>query len=304
MARRSSYNDLLGSRPRRRTRTRSIVGVVSAVIVAGLVKLWHGGWHVFDHDKNASDKSAQNSAQTKNGRVEAPLALPPPAPAVATGSPSNSSAGSPTAQFDFYILALSSAPFFCADGHAKRKECLALSPQSVARMPLTLHGLWPEKNAQGQYPRECEGADMPRLGGTLWTRMKLAMPGTADGLHRHEWMQHGRCSGLTPEAYFDAAITWTEKLNQSVGAALATGGAQALQPANIRQQVAQKDPVLASALQFVCKNLAGKGQTKYLEEVRVCLAKDQSGAVTGPTECAALDRIDQGCGSSFSLALP
>ena len=98
--------------------------------------------------------------------------------------------------FDFYLLALTLHPAFCADGHARQREC-----RGGESVPLSIHGLWPEKLEPGSYPRDCAGPRLdldPRLARDL----SRLMPGMAAGLHEHEWRTHGTCSGLEDDDYY------------------------------------------------------------------------------------------------------
>ena len=53
-------------------------------------------------------------------------------------------------------------------------------------VPLSIHGLWPERLAPGKYPRDCAGPAL-QLDGGLELELAPLMPGMADGLHEHEW---------------------------------------------------------------------------------------------------------------------
>jgi ribonuclease T2 len=126
---------------------------------------------------------------------------------------------------DAFVLALTWQPGFCAErpGHAECK----IAPKEAPR--LTLHGLWPQWDVNGDGQRNADddfcipGAFdrkvIIRSDGGNWltlppvalsvvgSRMlEEAMPGTVVGLDRHEWWKHGTCSGLKAEDYFAASI--------------------------------------------------------------------------------------------------
>ncbi len=97
--------------------------------------------------------------------------------------------------FDFYVLALSWSPTFCASAKASsnRDQC-----GEGKRYGLVVHGLWPQ-NERG-YPENCP-TDQPRrvpekLGRTLFDIMPSM------GLIGHQWRKHGTCSGLAQADYF------------------------------------------------------------------------------------------------------
>ena len=82
--------------------------------------------------------------------------------------------------------------------------------------PLVIHGLWPENLEPGTYPHDCPA---PRLVARPRARQPISrlMPGMADGLHEHEWREHGGCSGLDDDEYFQRAL----ELARTIDAALA-----------------------------------------------------------------------------------
>ncbi len=98
--------------------------------------------------------------------------------------------------FDYYVLALSWSPAFCAD-----PENAGRSPEQCAAgrpYDLVVHGLWPQY--EKDYPIDCptDGEPSPEL----VTKMLDIMP--SPRLVAHEWRRHGGCSGLDPEGYFAA----------------------------------------------------------------------------------------------------
>jgi hypothetical protein len=62
-------------------------------------------------------------------------------------------------------------------------------------------------------------------------------------------------------------------------------------------------PGLGGAMTFHCRNIktsdANMRGKPVLMEIRVCLSKNAQGVPDQLSECAALDRIDQGCGANF-----
>ena len=98
------------------------------------------------------------------------------------------------ADFDYYTFAVGLTPAFC-DLNPNWRESL----QCRDRPPLSVHGLWPGKNA-GRAPESCPGAAL-ELPPALEKDLRGVMPDA--GLRRHEWERHGRCSGLSAAAYFD-----------------------------------------------------------------------------------------------------
>ena len=105
--------------------------------------------------------------------------------------------GERAGEFDYYVMALSWSPNWCAVTGDARND-----PQCDAGtgFSFTLHGLWPQ-NENG-YPSYCRtGARDPSRSDTA--AMADIMGGA--GLAFHEWKKHGRCSGLEARDYFDVS---------------------------------------------------------------------------------------------------
>jgi hypothetical protein len=103
--------------------------------------------------------------------------------------------GGPAGEFDFYVLALSWSPGFCAlEGDQKnRDQC-----RSGSGLGFVVHGLWPQ-NERG-YPVECGPA------GRTPSRQAMDVARNVfpeEGLARHQWRKHGVCSGSSPTDYFN-----------------------------------------------------------------------------------------------------
>ena len=97
--------------------------------------------------------------------------------------------------FDYYVMALSWSPTWCAlEGDARRSpQCRADSGHGWV-----LHGLWPQYHRG--WPSFCRTTE-PQPTQTMTAAMADIM-GTP-GLAWHQWRKHGVCSGLSARAYFD-----------------------------------------------------------------------------------------------------
>jgi ribonuclease T2 len=96
--------------------------------------------------------------------------------------------------FDFYVLSLSWSPSFCEAMSDRNHQ-----PECNARpYSFVVHGLWPQ--FEKGFPKSCQ-VPAPRLPRQIVDAMLDLMP--APRLIYHEWDEHGTCSGLSPEAYFD-----------------------------------------------------------------------------------------------------
>ncbi len=103
--------------------------------------------------------------------------------------------GEPAGRFDYYVLAMSWSPTWCAlEGEARG------AAQCDRPLGWVLHGLWPQYH-EG-WPAYCPTDARPPSRDTV-----AAMAGVmgSEGLARYQWKKHGSCSGLSAEAYFDTA---------------------------------------------------------------------------------------------------
>ncbi len=220
-------------------------------------------------------------------------------PGQQTAEPSKS-ATSP-ADFDFYLLAMTLHPAFCADGHARKPECRAGRTSM-----LSIHGLWPERLAPGEYPRDCPG---PRLDlePQLAQDLAILMPGMADGLHEHEWRAHGTCSGLGDDEYFLRTLELAHSFDAVFREHLTTLAGRSTSAAGLRAFADRQVQGYGETLTFHCRTLRDapiRGEP-YLVEIRQCVQAD---GVRGQRmvlmNCAEVQRRDQGCGRSFHIAGP
>lgn len=111
------------------------------------------------------------------------------------GLPATSSADAQQAgQFDYYMLALSWSPSYCA-GEAGQSDAQQCAPGR--HFAFVVHGLWPQY-AKG-WPQDCATSEN-------WVPQKQ-IDGMMDimpskKLIIHEWRKHGACSGLSQQDYF------------------------------------------------------------------------------------------------------
>ncbi len=203
--------------------------------------------------------------------------------------------------FDFYLLALTLHAAFCADGHGGQKDC-----RLGSRRPLVIHGLWPERLEPGTWPHDC-AAPRLRLEASTLQVLQDYMPGVQAGLHVHEWREHGSCSGLDADEYFEQAILLAHEMDAALAARLTTlaGG-----EATAKQLRAAADAHLAgSGATFTlhCRTLRGAPpelrNRPFLVEIRQCVDNDGPDGRPGTLlDCARVNRHDQGCGAAFRIA--
>lgn len=194
-------------------------------------------------------------------------------------------------EFDYYVLALSIAPSFCAlTGYRKHKaQCRNPADADYRATPLTIHGLWPNKrNTRArEQPQECADQPLPTFPAALERDLKTYMPGVVDGLAQYEWTKHGVCSGLTPEAYFAKLVELARAANATLGTVIKEKdlfGKQLAIPSFL-DAVGGKNADLANAVQVDCqfarKRPGDASSRAYVVETRVLLARDLSAAAAG-----------------------
>ena len=202
-----------------------------------------------------------------------------------------------------YVLAISWEPGFCATAGMKSKpECRAETPAGFDASHFTLHGLWPNPEAQFSYcgtGAQYKSADRPgnwnhlppvSVGPTTRALLDQSMPGTRSRLDRHEWIKHGTCSGASMDVYFARALALLDEINGSEVRTLVTG--------KVGQQVSLDElrgafdqafgPGAGQRIRLSCN---GRGSTRIITEITIGLRGDVIGetrirdliAASGPT---------------------
>lgn len=193
-------------------------------------------------------------------------------PQAALVEPAPTDPASPTslveqlAEFDYFVLALSWSPDYCAsNGENDPQQC------SVGRkLGFVLHGLWPQY--QKGYPSDCSSEKLPA---DLKTQFAGLYPN--DKLFDHEWEKHGTCTGLEPEAYLElsrqlkAGVRLPEAFRAPESAFRTTR-------AEIKAGFVAANPGFApETVEVSCS-----GSGRYLKEIYVCFARDGQ-----PLACSA-----------------
>ena len=173
-------------------------------------------------------------------------------PARATGVPG---------KFDYYVLALSWSPSFCAnEGRAKKSaQCSATRPYAFV-----LHGLWPQYKTG--WPDNCDTPARTWVPRRLINAMLDIMP--ARGLVIHEYKKHGTCSGLDPVAYFKSARRAFKRITIPARY-ISPHKPVIVSPREIENDFLKTNPELTpEMISITC------GGNKRLREVRICFSKD------------------------------
>lgn len=167
--------------------------------------------------------------------------------------------------FDYYVLALSWTPTWCAiegDGRG--------SPQCDPGQGFgfTLHGLWPQYEAG--WPSYCPTSERnPSRGMTA----DMADIMGSSGLAWHQWNKHGVCSGLSARDYFALSRLAYERVTRPD--LLRNLGHEVRLPAEVIEEAfLEENPDLRDETTTVtCRD--GR-----VQEIRICLTRDLD-----PREC-------------------
>ncbi len=202
-----------------------------------------------------------------NRLAAALLALATLAGPLSAGPAAAQGRGGEPGSFDFYVLALSWSPTYCALTGERRndRQC------DTGRNPgFVVHGLWPQYDRG--FPSEC-GAFSRSPSRPAMQEAEGVFP--SEGLARHEWRQHGTCSGLDPAAYFRATARARAAVTIPTALSAPKDDLRAA-PIDIARQFVAANPGLRPDMMSVtCK--AGQ-----LEEVRICFTKDLRGFTACP----------------------
>lgn len=190
-------------------------------------------------------------------------------------------------EYDYYLLALSVAPAFCEDEPQRKRDdaqCKVLSESGFKAMPLTLHGLWPNR-LDRRHPAWCGGetrgafCSLPavKLPAEVRARLDRAMPGATACLDRYQWAKHGSCAGLDEAGYFAASAALAERVNRAIGKEIAGHMGREVSLATLREAISRADPALVDAVTFDCRTPRTPDPVKrrpMLREVRVVFERD------------------------------
>ena len=185
-------------------------------------------------------------------------------------------------EFDYYVLSLSWSPSWCAtDGHGRGEpQC---NPDR--RTAFVVHGLWPQyERGWPDYCRTTERDPSRRESAAMADVMG------SGGLAWYQWQKHGRCSGLSAHAYYQAV--------RDAAAVVDIPPIFRMLPRDIRIEAS----VIEDAFIETNPDLTRDGITvtcdgQRLDEVRICLTRDLE-----PRDCAPDSRRD--CRAQMLMEAP
>lgn len=182
--------------------------------------------------------------------------------------------GERAGDFDYYVLALSWTPSFCAtEGDARNSEQCAAD----TGFGWTLHGLWPQ--FEDGWPSYCRtDARNPSRSDTA---AQTGLFGTS-GLAWHQWNKHGRCTGLSSADYYTLSqLAYDSVTRPALFRRL--DKTYRLPASVVEEAFLRENPALsANGLTVTC----ARG---YIREVRICLTRGLE-----PRDCAPDVRRDCG----------
>jgi len=187
-----------------------------------------------------------------------------------------------TGDFDYYVLALSWSPTWCAlDADREAEQCAR-----GANFGFVMHGLWPQYAPEG-WPEYCRTRERDPSRGQ--TRDMADIMGSS-GLAWYQWKKHGRCTGLSSRDYYDTARRAFETVvRPEILRRLNTP--MDIPPHVVEAAFLEENPdMVPDGVTVTCK--AG-----HLKEVRICLNHDLS-----PRECTG--RVQRDCRASSTKVLP
>ncbi len=158
-------------------------------------------------------------------------------------------------QFDYYAVALSWSPSYCATNRDP-DQC-----ETGRKLGFVLHGLWPQFEAG--YPEQCSNQPLP---GAVRDRYEAIYPSAK--LIGHEWKKHGTCSGLEPAAYFALSAKLKDQLViprqfQQPASPVRVSGAEFMQAFRTVNPGLARDAVLPFC----------SGGGRFLREIHACFDK-------------------------------
>jgi ribonuclease T2 len=180
--------------------------------------------------------------------------------------------------FDYYVLSLSWQPAWCAAEGETDGSC-----RTGGAVGFTMHGLWPQ-NERG-WPSDCStGHSDPSRSQTRAMADIMGSPGLA----WHEWKKHGRCSGLSAEAYFALSRAAWDRVTKPRVFDKVTKALQ-VKPRAIEAAFMAANPDLRpDAVSIKCN----RGR---ITEVRICMDRDlefRICSVQARRECKSISWLD------------
>ena len=174
-----------------------------------------------------------------------------------------------------YALAISWEPAFCMTVSGK-PECASETSSRQDAHAFSLHGLWPQSGSycgatatQKSNDQAGKWSLLPAvtLAASTEAALQVEEPGTQSYLERHEWIEHGTCSGLSQQDFFAPTLAMLNGINASnLGSTVSANVGGHLTLAQLQTAAALDYGTYAKIdIEYLCISSGGKS---YLEEVR------------------------------------
>lgn len=217
-----------------------------------------------------------------------------------------------SAPAETHALAISWEPAFCLTNPGK-PECTSETSSRADAHQFSLHGLWPQNGSycgvsatQKSEDQAGEWSMLPAvtLQPATESLLQVDEPGTMSYLERHEWTEHGTCSGLSQQNFFAPTLGMLGSINASnLGATVAANVGGHVTLSQLQSAAALDFGTYAkSDIEYLCVSSGGKS---WLEEVRFHLhlptplpSSVQASYLTLPKQPASSSQL---CKSSASI---
>ena len=229
-----------------------------------------------------------------------------------------STAASASSPVENYALALSWEPAFCLTNPSKL-ECQTETPSRADNHQLSLHGLWPQSGSycgvSSTQKNEDENGQWNLLPAVVLQSstealLKVNEPGTMSYLDRHEWTEHGTCSGYSQQDFFAPTLAMQNGINASnLGSTIAShvGGKTTL--TKLQNAAAIDYGQYAKIdIEYLCITSGG---LSYLEEIRFHMRLPsplpttvQASYMAKPLQPASPSQLCKSTGSIYIRAVP
>ncbi len=175
--------------------------------------------------------------------------------------------------FDYYVLALSWSPTYCA-GDRGQDDFQQCAPGR--KFAFVAHGLWPQHNRG--WPQDCptreNWVEQEQIDG-----MMDIMP--SKRLIIHEWKKHGTCSGLSQEGYFSTVRRMFGQVRIPARYLSPQADVEVTSEQLIADFVKSNKGLTSRMLSVQCGNGTGR---ERLSELRICVDKSGVFAACGVNE--------------------
>ena len=186
--------------------------------------------------------------------------------------------------FDYYVLALSWSPAFCADRRPGTENAQCGAGRAFG---FIVHGLWPQY--ERGWPERCPTSHPLFVPSELISRQRDTTP--SHTLVIHQWRKHGVCSGLSQQGYYGTTRDLFETL--SIPPRFRTPDkAIGLSRADIVEAFVKDNPGLRENM------MALRCDGRQLEEIRICFSR------SGAFRRCGDDVLKRSCRRSPLLLLP